>query len=407
VNYSYPKEKIEIYLTEKIDHAAKAFFENSGYKIVEISGALEGKELEEVINTAHVLGVRSRSKVTEAALKNAKRLLCVGCYTVGTDQVDLVSSKTHGIPVFNAPHSSTRSVAELTLACVISLARRLGDQNIQMHSGRWEKSAAGAFEIRDKSIGIVGYGHIGQQVGLLAEAFGLNVHFYDLDKKLPLGRAKSCETLNELLQKSDFVSFHVPSNESTKKMVSDDEIRAMRKGSFLINHSRGQVIDIPSLVAGIKSGHVGGAALDVYPVEPQTNSGEFTSELVGLPNVILTPHVGGSTKEAQKNIAVEVSRSLVDFLETGNTQGAVNFPNVNLPAVHNSHRILHIHMNVPGVLSEVNKIVSEVGANIDAQYLSTNADVGYLIMDVNKELSEEVKDRIAVLPQTIKARILF
>lgn len=406
-NYSFPKEKVEIFLTEKIDQAAKKSFEEAGYKVTEISGALEGAELEKVIKTAHVLGVRSRSKIDATALKAARRLLSVGCYTVGTDQVDLPAARAVGVPVFNAPHSSTRSVAELTIACIIALSRKLGDQNTQMHQGRWEKSASGAIEVRDKAIGIIGYGHIGQQVGLLAEAIGLNVFFYDIEKKLPLGRAKSCPSLAELLRQVDFLSLHVPSTESTADLISATEMLTMKKGSFLINHSRGQVVNIGSLVANINSGQLGGAALDVYPSEPQSNSSEFVSELSGLPNVILTPHVGGSTKEAQSNIGSEVTKSLIEYLETGNTQGAVNFPNVNLPAVHLSHRILHIHKNVPGVLSEVNRIVSEVGANIDAQSLSTSADIGYLIMDVNKELSEEVKNRIALLPQTIKARILF
>lgn len=405
--YSFPKEKIEIYLTEKIDAAAKEHFSAAGYNVTEISGALEGAELEEVIKTAHVLGVRSRSKVDSKAFKHAKRLLCVGCYTVGTDQVELDAARSVGVPVFNAPHSSTRSVAELTIACVISLARKLGDQNNQMHAGRWEKSASGAIEVRDKIIGIVGYGHIGQQVGLLAEAIGLNVYFYDVVKKLSLGRARPVKTLNELLEKVDFLSLHVPSNDSTNNLISSKSISKMKKGSFVINHSRGQVVNLEDLSRALKENHLAGAALDVFPEEPQSNSSIFNNELNSLSNVILTPHIGGSTKEAQKNIGIEVTKSLLDFLESGSTQGSVNFPNISLGALSSSHRILHIHKNVPGVLSEVNRIISEVGANIDAQYLNTSADIGYLIMDINKDLSEEVKNRIAVLPQTIKARILF
>lgn len=406
-SYSYPKEKIEIYLTEKIDSAAKEYFNAAGYTVTEIPSALQGKELEEIITSAHVLGVRSRSKIDFSALSHAKRLLCIGCYTVGTDQVELESAKSAGVPVFNAPHSSTRSVAELTVACMISLARKLGDQNNQMHAGRWEKTASGAIEVRDKIIGIVGYGHIGQQVGLLAEAMGLNVYFYDVVKKLPLGRARMLPSLEELLEKVDFLSLHVPAHESTRNLISEKQLSLMKKGSFLINHSRGAVVDLLALSHALVEGHIAGAALDVFPEEPQSNSSEFSHALCGLSNVILTPHVGGSTKEAQKNIGIEVTKSLIDFLETGSTQGAVNFPAISLPPLHSSHRILHIHKNVPGVLSEVNHIVSQVGANIDAQYLNTSGDIGYLIMDVNKELSEEVKSRITVLPQTIKARILF
>jgi len=405
--YSYPKEKIKIVLSEKIDPAARATFEEAGYKVEEISHALEGDFLADLSQTVHVLGVRSRSKITDQFLGQAKRLLCVGCFTVGTDQVELTPALQNGIPVFNAPHASTRSVAELTIACVLSLSRRLGDQNRCMHDGTWEKSASGSREVRDKTIGIIGYGHIGQQVGLLAESLGLNVYFYDVVKKLPLGRAKPSASLDELLSKVDILSLHVPSTPETEGMINESALIKTRKGVLIINHSRGRVIDIAALRQSIVTGHVGGAAVDVFPSEPESNSAPFVSELCGLPNVILSPHVGGSTVEAQTNIGIEVARALIEFLDTGSTMGAVNFPNVSLPLLTTSHRIINIHRNLPGALSEVNQVISEVGANIDAQYLSTSADIGYLIMDINKDVSEEVRDRIAALPKSIKTRMLF
>jgi D-3-phosphoglycerate dehydrogenase / 2-oxoglutarate reductase len=405
--YSYPKEKIKIILTEKIDSSARNCFEESGYTVTELPSALEGDSLSEHISDVHVLGVRSRSKISDEFLSKAKKLLCVGCFTVGTDQVELDPARKYGVPVFNAPYSSTRSVAELTLGCMISLSRRLGDQNMMMHQGKWEKVAKGCYEVRDKTLGIIGYGHIGQQVGLLAESFGLNILFYDITKKLPLGRAKGVDTLDELLVNSDYISLHVPSTPETENMFSTRELAACRRGAYVINHSRGRVVDIEALRASILEGHLGGAAVDVFPTEPSKNSSVFESPLCGVPNVILTPHVGGSTEEAQRNIGKEVARSLIDFIDGGSTMGAVNFPNINLPTLHSSHRILNIHKNLPGALSEVNQVISEVGANIDAQYLSTTEDIGYLIMDINKEVSEEVKDRLQTLPKSIKTRMLF
>ncbi len=405
--YSYPKEKIKIILTERIDSSARQCFEESGYTVSELPTALEGEALREHIEDVHVLGVRSRSHITEEFLSQAKRLLCIGCFTVGTDQVELDAARKYGVPVFNAPYSSTRSVAELTLGCMVALARRLGDQNTNMHNRKWEKVAKGCYEIRNKTLGIVGYGHIGQQVGLLAESFGLNIIFYDIIKKLPLGRAKGVDSLEELLLSSDYISLHVPSTPETKNIIGKEELFSCKKGSFLINHSRGQVVDIAALRDSILEGHLGGAAIDVFPLEPESNSSVFESPLCGVPNVIMTPHIGGSTEEAQRNIGREVARSLIGFIDGGSTMGAVNFPNINLPALHNSHRILNIHKNLPGALSEVNQVISDVGANIDAQYLSTTQDIGYLIMDINKEVSEEVKDRLRGLPKSIKTRMLF
>ncbi|HMO17591.1 MAG TPA: phosphoglycerate dehydrogenase [Oligoflexia bacterium] len=405
--YSYPKNKIKIVLSEKIDETARITFQEAGYGVEEIPHALDGDSLMKLSDSAHVLGVRSRSKITDQFLAKAKRLLCVGCFTVGTDQVELLPAQRCGIPVFNAPHSSTRSVAELTVACMISLSRRLGDQNRSMHDGTWQKSAIGSREIRDKTIGIVGYGHIGQQVGLLAESLGMNVLFYDVVKKLPLGRSKSVSSLNDLLSRVDFLSLHVPGTPESEEMIGEKELSIMKKGSYLINHSRGKVVKMVALREALLSGQIGGSAIDVFPSEPESNTAPFESEVRGLPNVILSSHIGGSTEEAQKNIGIEVAKALIEFLDSGSTAGAVNFPNINLPILKNSHRIINIHKNLPGALSEVNQVISEVGANIDAQYLSTASDIGYLIMDINKEVSEEVKERIAALPKSIKTRMLF
>lgn len=405
--YSFPKEKIKIVLSERIDSSARECFLEHGYSVEIIDSALEGDDLIKNFNDSHVLGVRSRSKINEDFLSKAKRLLCVGCFTVGTDQVELDAARKYGVPVFNAPYSSTRSVAELSLSCMVALARKLGDQNMNMHQGRWEKVAKGSYEVREKTLGIIGYGHIGQQLGLLAESFGLNVVFYDTLKKLPLGRAKAASSLSELFSQSDFISLHVPSTPETENMIGEKELKACKKGAYIINHSRGRVVELLALKEAITSGHIGGAAIDVFPLEPESNSSSFDSPLCGVPNVIMSPHIGGSTEEAQRNIGREVALSLINFIDGGSTMGAVNFPNIHLPTLHGSHRILNIHKNLPGALSEVNQVISEVGANIDAQYLSTTQDIGYLIMDINKEVSEEVKEKLSLLPKSIKTRVLF
>ncbi|MFN8389052.1 MAG: phosphoglycerate dehydrogenase [Bdellovibrionota bacterium] len=405
--HSFPKNKIKIVLAEKIHAAAEETFREAGYQVTTIPNALGEEQLIKELSDAHVIGVRSRTHIRARHFGNAKRLLAIGCYSVGTDQVDLDAATTAGVAVFNAPHSSTRSVAELTLGNIFSLARRSADKSAKMHLGKWEKAVSGAIEVRNKTVGVIGYGHIGQQVGLLAEALGLNVLFYDVVKKLPLGRAQHVESLEELLQNVDFVTLHVPGGEPTKRLIGSEQIRLMRKGSFLLNLSRGSVVDIDALVGALKSGHLAGAALDVFPEEPEQGSAPFESELVGLENVILTPHIGGSTEEAQRNIGIEVATSLIDYLDLGSTEGAVNFPCIHLPLFPSSHRILYIHQNLPGALSEVTKIISEVGANINSQFLSTHRDIGYLIMDLDRELSEEVKEKISVLPKAIKTRILY
>jgi D-3-phosphoglycerate dehydrogenase len=405
--YSFPKDKIKIYLLEKIHPAAAATFEQAGYQVTCIPKAIQGDELVEVIQDAHILGVRSRTRISAKDLQESKRLLSIGCFTVGTDQVDLPAAAKVGAPVFNAPHSSTRSVAELSIANVISLARQMPERSAKMHQGVWEKSADGSHEIRGKTLGIIGYGHIGQQVGLLAEAVGLNVYFYDVLKKLPLGRAQAVEDMQSLLKMSDFVSLHVPGGQETRGLIGANELKLMKEGSYLINLSRGNVVDLEATRDALISGHLLGAGFDVYPSEPAGNSDGFENILCGVPNVILTPHIGGSTEEAQRNIGREVAESLIAYLDNGSTEGAVNFPRVHLPSFPDSHRILYVHQNVPGALNDINQIIAELDVNIEAQYLSTHGDVGYLIMDINKSVSDEVRERISVLPRGIKTRILF
>ncbi len=405
--FSYPKEKIKIALLEKIHPAAKDCFKDAGYDAELINNALDEKDLKELINSVHILGVRSRTKVYKAQLENSAKLLAIGCFSVGTDQVDLDVARSKGVVVYNAPYSSTRSVAELALANIISLARRMPDKSAKMHMGVWEKLATGAVEVRGKKLGIIGYGHIGQQVAILAESIGMDVYFYDVVKKLPLGRSKQLDSLEIMLPKVDFVSLHVPGSAETKNMISEKQLQLMKPGSCLINLSRGNVVCIEDLVKALKEKHLGGAALDVFPEEPIGAVDKFSSSLLGLENVILTPHIGGSTEEAQKNIGIEVAYSLINYLDFGTTEGAVNFPSIHLPHMHDSHRILYIHQNLPGALAEVTQIITQVGANINAQYLNTYQDIGYLIMDINEKISEEVRAKISVLPKAIKTRILF
>jgi len=405
--HSFPKNKIKIALLEKIHPAAEETFREAGYTVESIPNALVNGELQSLLADVHVVGLRSRTHIRAPQFADAKRLLCIGCFSVGTDQVDLDAATSAGVVVFNAPYSSTRSVAELTIGNMLSLARRSSEKSAKMHKGVWEKAVSGAIELRDKTVGIVGYGHIGQQVGLLCEALGLNVLFYDVVKKLPLGRARPVDSLEELLPMVDFLTTHVPGGLGTKHLIGKRALSRLKDGAYLLNLSRGSVVDIDALAAALRSKKLAGAALDVFPEEPEQGLSEFKSVLLGLENVILTPHIGGSTEEAQRNIGKEVAHSLIGFLDSGSTEGAVNFPSVNLPLYPEAHRVLYIHQNVPGALSEVTKIISDLGANIDSQYLSTFRDIGYLIMDINKELSEEVRSKISVLPKAIKTRILF
>jgi D-3-phosphoglycerate dehydrogenase len=405
--YSFPPQKMKILLLEGIHPACVERFAQSGYQAELNKSALNEDALCEKIASVHLLGIRSKTQVTRKVLERARNLLSIGCFCIGTDQVDLAAAASFGVPVFNAPFSNTRSVAELTLAEMIMLARRAAHKSQLMHKGVWEKSAEGCVEVRNKTVGIVGYGHIGPQVGLLAEAFGMRVYFYDIVGKLPLGNAAQVSSLDELLALSDFVTLHVPDTAETRNMISKAQVEKMRTGAFLLNLSRGRVVDLVAVREGLQNGKLGGAAVDVFPEEPKSNDEPFSCELSGLDNVILTPHIGGSTAEAQRNIGLEVGNTLVKFTETGSTTGSVNFPQVELPIVRESHRILNIHKNVPGVLSSINRIIAEMGANIRAQYLSTLSDVGYLIIDVDSEISVAVRDHIDALDTSIRTRVLF
>jgi D-3-phosphoglycerate dehydrogenase len=404
---SFPVDQIKFLLLENIHATAHEVIRGEGFQLEILPGALKEDELTERLRDVHVLGIRSKTRVTEKALAEARRLLAVGCFCIGTNQVDLAAANLRGIPVFNAPFSNTRSVAELVIGEIIALARQLGDRSREVHEGRWRKVAAGSWEVRGKTLGIVGYGHIGSQVGVLAEAMGMKVVFYDTGSKLPMGNNRACASLAEVLQIADFVTLHVPATPQTRQMIGEQQLSAMRKGSYLLNLSRGSVVVLPALADAIRAGHIAGAAVDVYPEEPESNSDGFQTPLRGLPNVILTPHVGGSTSEAQAAIGREVGGTLIRFVNAGATTGAVNFPNVELPPIKNTHRILNAHRNVPGVLRDINRIVSECNANIHSQLLSTDANVGYLIMDLDQDVSNDVKKAIAALPTSIKTRILY
>jgi len=355
----------------------------------------------------HVLGIRSKTHVTAEALKHARRLLTLGCFCIGTNQVDLGAANRGGVPVFNAPFSNTRSVAEMILAEIVMLARQLGDRVREVHTGKWRKVAAGCYEVRHKTLGIVGYGHIGRQIGVLAEALGMRVVFFDVQSKLPMGNNRSVESLGALLEQSDFVTLHVPETPQTKNMIGAAELAKMKQGSFLLNASRGTVVQIGALAEALRTKHLAGAAIDVYPEEPEANTDDFGTELRDLPNVILTPHIGGSTMEAQEAIGREVATSLIKFVNSGATTGAVNFPQVEIAPLAGAHRILNAHRNVPGVLRDINRIVSDLEANIRAQILATDPNIGYLIMDLDQDVSDRVREKIAALETNIRTRILY
>jgi D-3-phosphoglycerate dehydrogenase / 2-oxoglutarate reductase len=404
---SFPKSEIKILLLENIHPVAKEAFAAEGFQVELLKSALPEAELAERVRDVHVLGLRSKTQVTEKVLDSAKRLLTVGAFCIGTNQINLGHANRRGAPVFNAPFSNTRSVAELIIAEIVMLSRHLGDRVREVHTGTWRKVAVGSHEVRGKTIGIVGYGHIGSQVGVLAEAFGMRVVFYDIMAKLPMGNNRAASKLDEVLAEADFVTLHVPETPQTRMMIGHAELARMKRGACLLNASRGTVVDIDALAAALKSGHIGGAAVDVYPSEPEGNSDVFETPLRGLGNVILTPHIGGSTEEAQEAIGKEVSAALIKFINQGSTTGAVNFPQVELPITRQTHRILNVHRNVPGVLRDINKIVSDRNANIRAQLLSTDPDIGYLIMDLDQDVSQDVKKAVGALETSIKTRILF
>ncbi|MBR1135551.1 MULTISPECIES: phosphoglycerate dehydrogenase [Bradyrhizobium] len=407
---SLPKQKIRVLLLEGVNDSAVRMFEANGYTEIErLPKALGSAELKRMLSGVHMLGIRSRTHLTEDVLQAADRLMVVGCFSVGTNQVDLDAAKRLGIPVFNAPYSNTRSVAELTIAEVVMLMRRIFPRSVAAHAGGWDKSANGSREVRGKTLGIIGYGNIGSQLSNLAEAMGMRVIFFDLTDKLRHGNTEPVESLDELLAMSDVVSLHVPETPATANMIGERQIRHMKDGAYLINNSRGTVVDIEALASALRDGKLAGAAVDVFPVEPASNADPFVSPLQGLPNVILTPHVGGSTEEAQDRIGGEVARKLIDYSDVGSTFGAVNFPQVQLPARPTGTRFIHVHRNVPGVLRQVNEAVSRHNINILAQYLQTDPEVGYVVLetDVVGGEGEELLSELRAVEGTIRVRVLY
>ena len=407
---SYPKQDIRVLLLEGVSRTAVDTFRAAGYTQIEFhEKSLPEDELKRRIAEAHIVGIRSRTHLTDDVLAQARRLIAVGCFCIGTNQVDLDAAELAGIPVFNAPYSNTRSVAELVIAQAILLMRGIPQKNAECHRGGWSKSAAGSHEVRGKTLGIVGYGHIGTQVGILAEALGMHVLFHDIETKLSLGNARPAIGLDDLLAQSDVVTLHVPETPATQGMFGAAQIAGMKRGAHLINASRGTVVEIDALADALKSGQVGGAAVDVFPVEPKGNAESFESPLRGLDNVILTPHVGGSTLEAQDNIGIEVAAKLVRYSDNGSTLSAVNFPEVTLPGHDGSRRILHIHRNVPGVLSQINDIFRDRGINIDGQFLRTDPKVGYVVIDVtaDEEQTTSLREAMAAIDGTLRVRVLY
>jgi D-3-phosphoglycerate dehydrogenase / 2-oxoglutarate reductase len=407
-NTSYPKEKINILFLENISDAAVKNFKDAGYVSArKLSGALSEEELIKQVKDVHLLGIRSKTNITPAVLDAAKKLQAIGCFCIGVNQVNLKSSTNHGVVVFNAPYSNTRSVAELVIGLSIMLIRRITDKNKAAHAGIWAKEAKGSYELRGKTLGIIGYGNIGTQVSILAESLGMKVIFYDVLTKLPLGNATAKKTLKEVLNEADIVTLHVPENNQTKNLINKTAIKQFKKGAMLINYARGEVVDLDALAKAIREDAISGAAIDVYPIEPEKNGDAFITPLQNLPNVILTPHIGGSTEEAQQNIGEDVSNKLFRFLEMGITTGSHTVPELELPPQEGTHRILHIHKNVPGVLSEINTQLSKNNINILAQYLKTNDDIGYVVVDVDKKLSEQAFQLLKEVKQTIKTRLLY
>ncbi len=396
-----------ILLVENIHPIAKEALENEGFVVDMLTHAPTEEELIKLLPKYTAVGIRSKTEITAKVLEHSEHTVTIGCFCIGTNQVDLKSARKNGVAVFNAPHSNTRSVAELVIAEMIALSRQLGDRNSRAHQGDWVKSAEGSREVRGKTLGIVGYGHIGSQVSILAESMGLKVVFFDTYKKLPLGNASYVHSLDELLSLSDFVTLHVPEIPETMNMIGKNELAKMKKGSYLINASRGTVVVIDDLVAALKEKHIAGCAVDVFPVEPASNKERFTSPLQNLPNVILTPHIGGSTEEAQKAIGMEVADSFLRYLKIGSSSGAVNFPNVDLPVKRGTSRILNVHRNEPGVLGEINTIISKAGANIEGQYLSTDDEIGYLVVDVHSAQALNLCQEIEKLPRSIRTRVVY
>ncbi|HET8737708.1 MAG TPA: phosphoglycerate dehydrogenase [Pricia sp.] len=405
-NLSYPKNRIKILLLENVHPNAFENLSEDGFSVELLKHSIPEEELIERIKGVHVLGIRSKTQVTQKVLDAANKLLVVGAFCIGTTQIDLEYAKKKGVVVFNAPYSNTRSVVELAIGEIIMLTRSIFPRSTEIHSGSWQKTAVGSREVRGKNLGIVGYGNIGKQLSILAEALGMRVYYYDIEDSLALGNAKKCGTLEDLLNVSDVVTLHIDDNPANKNFIGEREINQMRDGALLINLSRGFVVDIEALAKALKSGKLAGAAIDVYPEEPSSN-GEFQTQLQGLDNVILTPHIGGSTEEAQRDIAEFVPNKIMDYINSGNTVDSVNFPNIRLPKLQRAHRFLHIHKNVPGIMAKINAVLAEYDLNISGQYLSTDSEVGYVITDLDKEYNKDVIKALKKVQNTIKFRVLY
>lgn len=405
---SYPKNKIRILFLENISDTAVNNFRQQGYTQVEkINKALTEQELVNEIRDVHILGIRSKTQVTKNILDAAKKLQAIGCFCIGVNQVDLKEATKKGVVVFNAPYSNTRSVAELVIGASVMLIRRIPDKNKAAHEGIWMKDAKGSYELRGKTLGIIGYGNIGSQVSVLAESLGMKVIFYDIETKLPLGNAEDAKSLKELIGRADIVTLHVPETALTKNLINKNNLKYFKKGAILINYARGEVVDLDAIRKAIIEGQIGGAAVDVFPKEPEKNGDKFETAIQNCSNVILTPHIGGSTEEAQQNIGEDVSIKLLNFLEKGITNGSHTVPALSLPPQEGAHRILHIHNNVPGVLSEINTRLSKNNINILAQYLKTNEEIGYVVLDLDKKISDQAFQLLKEVKQTIKVRMLY
>ena len=405
---SYPKERINILFLENISDRAVQQFKQNGYvNVRKLSGALSEEELIKEVKDVHLIGIRSKTMITQKVLEAAPKLQAIGCFCIGVNQVDLKAATNAGVVVFNAPYSNTRSVAELVIGASIMLIRKIIDKNKAAHEGIWMKDAKGSYELRGKTLGIIGYGNIGSQVSVLAEALGMKVLFYDTETKLPLGNARSAKNMKEVLSQSDIISLHVPETAQTKNMINKAVIKNIKGGAILINYARGEVVDLKALAAALTEGRLNGAAIDVYPWEPEKNGDRFETPLQGLKNVLLTPHIGGSTEEAQQNIGEDVSIKLFQYLERGITNGSHTVPAIGLPPIEGTHRILHIHQNVPGVMSAINTALSKNNINILGQYLSTNSLIGYVVLDIDKKLSKQAVELLKDIKQTIKVRLLY
>ena len=405
---SYPKEKISILFLENISDTAIKQFREAGYTdIRKLTGALSEEQLITEIKNVHLLGIRSKTQITRKVLQHASKLQAIGCFCIGVNQVDLKAASQQGVVVFNAPYSNTRSVAELVIGASIMLIRRIPDKNTAAHNGIWMKEAKGSYELRGKTLGIIGYGNIGSQVSVLAESFGMKVIFFDIATRLPLGNAESRRNIKDVVSKADIITLHVPDTQQTKNMISKSLLKNFKKGAILINYARGEVVDIDALAKSLQDGQLGGAAIDVFPWEPEKNGDRFTTPLQGLANVLLTPHIGGSTEEAQQNIGQDVSHKLFHYLEMGISTGSHSIPELSLPPQEGTHRILHIHKNVPGVLSSINTTLSKHNINILAQYLKTNEEIGYVVLDVDKKISSHAIQLLKQVKETIKVRLLY